>query len=303
MTNITYSSSVKNELVREQIVSSCCLKAQAYGLVLFSRSFSSRSISFFTENDKIALLYSQNILELTNLKTETKTETESRKKIAVSLGTASERLKLLEFFGHSSNELVLRINRANISNDCCFGAFIRGAFLACGTVTSPAKNYHFEFVVTHRRLCDDLFLILDEMGLSPKYIERNNSHIIYFKDSENIEDILTVMGATNSSLELMGIKMQKDMRNSVNRKVNFEVANITRTIEASRIQISAIEYIESHGGLDSLPKVLIEIATLRKNNPDKSLLDLGKMLKKPISRSGVNHRLCRIVKIAQETES
>ncbi len=236
------------------------------------------------------------------MKTETKTETETRKKIAVNIETAAERLKLLEFFGHSSNELVLRINRANISNDCCFGAFIRGVFLACGTVTSPTKNYHFEFVITHRRLCDDLILILNEMDLSPKYIERNGSHIVYFKDSENIEDILTIMGATNSSLELMGIKMQKDMRNSVNRKVNFEVANITRTIEASRVQISAIEYIESHGGLDSLPNILIEIAILRKNNPDKSLLDLGAMLKNPISRSGVNHRLCRIVRIAQEME-
>jgi len=296
---ISFSSDVKSELARDRILSQCCLKAQAYGLVLFGRSFSSRSVSFVTENSDTAAIYADSIHKLTGISV---TSEPLKNKTTIKIKTAFERLKLLEFFGHSQNELVLRINRANITEECCFGSFIRGVFFACGTVTSPDKNYHLEFVVPHLRLSSDLIKVLDEMKFSPKHIMRNGYHIVYFKDSEAIEDILTVMGATNSSLEMMGIKMQKNMRNSVNRKVNFELANITRTIEASSVQIEAIEIIESHIGLNALPKHLYEIALLRRDNSEKSLIELGNMLEIPISRSGVNHRLNRIIKIAEELE-
>ena len=206
------------------------------------------------------------------------------------------------YFGHSPNELSLRINRANLSDDCCFGAFIRGAFFSCGTVTSPEKNYHLEFVVPHLKLSLDMIKLLDEVKLNPKHIVRNGNHIVYFKDSESIEDLLTLMGATNASLELMGIKMQKNMINSVNRKVNFEVANLSRTVEASIQQINAINLIDNNVGLGHLPAALRDVAFLRRDNPEISLKELGELVSPSISRSGVNHRLKRIVEIAEELE-
>ncbi len=131
-------------------------------------------------------------------------------------------------------------------------------------------------------------------------MKRKNSYILFFRDSETIEDVLTIMGAVNSTLELMGIKIHKDMRNMVNRKVNFETANITRTVEAASAQIKAIETIVNKKGMDFLPPALREVATLRIENPDATLRELGEKLSKPISRSGVNHRLNKIIEISME---
>jgi len=297
---LSFSSNVKDELVSNQIISDCCLKAQAYGLVLFGRTFSPRSISFLSEHISSAQIYADSLLEQTGIKPLVDIDTNKKKKVKIR--TAAERIKIFEYFGHSANDLTLRINRANISNDCCFNAFIRGAFISCGTVTSPEKNYHLEFVVPHLKLCMDFINLLDEMNLCPKQIARNGSNIIYFKDSESIEDILTLMGATSSSLELMGIKMQKDMINKVNRKINFEVANLSKTVNASIQQINAINLIDSTIGLNQLPSALKEIAIIRRDNPEISLKELGELLSKPISRSGINHRLKRIVDIADVME-
>ncbi|MEI6578694.1 MAG: DNA-binding protein WhiA [Eubacteriales bacterium] len=297
---MSFSSNSKDELASNQMMSQCCLQAQAYGLVLFGRSFSHHSISFTSEHTSSALLYAENLQALINISPQI--ETGIRKKTSIKIRTASERLQVLEYFGHSPNELTPRINRANLSDDCCFGAFIRGAFFSCGTVTSPEKNYHLEFVVPHLKLSLDLIKLLDEVQLNSKHIIRNGSHIVYFKDSESIEDILTLMGATNASLELMGIKMQKNMINRINRKVNFEVANLSRTVEASIQQVKAINLIDSQIGLGHIPITLREVAILRRENPEISLKDLGDLLKQPISRSGINHRLNRIVEIAKELE-
>lgn len=297
---MSFSSGVKDELYSNQIMSDCCFKAQAYGLVLFGRSFSHRSISFISENQSSALVYAKNLFELTGINPQI--DTGENKKNVVKIKTAAERYKIIDFFGHTSGDLSLRINRANITNDCCFSAFIRGVFFSCGTVTTPEKNYHLEFVVPHLKLSRDLVNILEEINLCPKQIVRKGNHVIYFKDSESIEDILTLIGATNSSLELMGIKMQKNMINKINRKINFEVANLSRTVDASIQQMNAINIIESQVGLNYLPAALKEIAIIRRDNPEISLKDLGDLLSKPISRSGINHRLKRIIDIAEEME-
>ncbi|MBR3438338.1 MAG: DNA-binding protein WhiA, partial [Clostridia bacterium] len=139
-----------------------------------------------------------------------------------------------------------------------------------------------------------------ECGFNPKYVIRKGYHIVYFKESESIEDILTFMGATESSLFLMGIKMEKDVKNRVNRRVNFEMSNLNKTINAANRQVEDIRFIEKTRGLSSLPENLREIAQLRLDNPEISLTELGEMLSVPISRSGVNHRLARLSEIARQ---
>lgn len=175
--------------------------------------------------------------------------------------------------------------------------------MTCGTVNNPNKGYHLEFVIPYTNLSRDFECFLtdnDEFAVEPKRIVRNSTHVIYFKDSESIEDILTVMGAVNSCLELMGVKMYKDMRNNVNRKLNFESANLDKTIDAASKQIAAINHIKESVGLSYLSDDLRELAIVRSENPDMSLRELGENLKSPISRSGVNHRLKRICAIAEE---
>ena len=144
---------------------------------------------------------------------------------------------------------------------------------------------------------------LEELELNPKYIVRKGNHVIYFKDSENIEDILAIIGAQDASLYVMGIKIMKDMKNKVNRKLNFEMSNIGKTVDAANLQVEAIKYIESKSGIESLPENLQKLAYLRLEYEEASLSELCKMLDEPLSRSGVNHRLNRIVKIADSLKN
>lgn len=297
---MSFSSSVKNELGSIEILSSCCLHAQVYGLVLFAH-FSPADISITTENSDTARVFSEGLTELCG--TQPELLSSESKKITYSVEKPADRVKVYDAFGHSPKEISLRINRSNITDDCCASAFVRGVFMACGTVTDPNKNYHLEFVVPHKRLCTDLITLLEEFELRPKYVVRKGYHIVYFKDSESIEDLLTFMGATVSSLEVMGVKMQKDVINRVNRMINSEMSNLSKTIDAASKQIAAIELIESTCGIDSLPENLREIAQLRLENPETSLKELGTMLETPISRSGVNHRLEKILSIAADIET
>lgn len=296
---MSFSSDVKSEISKAENISSCCFHAQVYGLVLFAH-FSKYNLSITTENTDVFSLYVSYLREYCGV--EPIISKSGTKKMTAYVKTDADKTKVFDKFGHSFNEATLRINRANISDECCAGAFLRGAFLSCGTVTSPESGYHLEFVVPYKKLCTDLIKFLDELNLNPKYIVRKGNHIVYFKDSESIEDILAIIGAQDASLYVMGIKIEKDVKNKVNRKLNFEMSNISKTVDAAQIQISAIELIESRQGLSSLPDNLQKIARLRLEYPESSLSELEKLLDEPISRSGINHRLNKIVKIAQDIE-
>ncbi len=297
---MSFSSSVKKELSSIDLIPDCCLHAQAYGLVLFAH-FSAFDISVTTENEDTAAMYARSLAEECGVNV-TQDDGEGVKKTFFVPGTPNKN-KVFECFGHSPNDIALRIIRSNLSEDCCVGSFLRGAFMACGTVTDPNKQYHLEFVVSHKKLCNDLIDLLSEHGLNPKYVLRKGYHIVYFKESENIEDLLTMMGATESSLQLMGIKMEKDVINRVNRRVNFEMSNINKTIDAAGRQAAAIAKIEETVGIDSLPENLREVARLRLENPDISLSDLGHLLGDSLSRSGLNHRLSRLMSIADDLDN
>ena len=294
---MSFSSEVKSEISKIENLSSCCYHAQVYGLVLFAH-FSKYNLSITSENRDVFdlyLSYLRNYCSVEPIISDTGT-----KKMTAYLKSDSDKSKVFDKFGHSLTETSLRINRANISDECCLSAFLRGAFLACGTVTDPERGYHLEFVVPYKRLCMDFMKFMDELSLSPKYIVRKGNHIIYFKDSESIEDILAIIGAQSASLHVMGIKIEKDVKNTVNRRLNFEMSNINKTVNAANQQVEAIELIEKHMGISALPDNLQELARLRIDNPEASLSELGNLLDEPISRSGINHRLSRIVKIAEK---
>ena len=294
---MSFSSDVKNELVSLEMVPDCCKHAESYGMLLFGRSFATSSVCFAAENRTVCDKYAEVIENVTG---NIPVYEEHDKMTVISVRTMAERKAVLGAFGHAPNEFSLRINRANLESECCQAAFIRGAFLSCGTVGSPEKNYHLEFVIPFLKLSGDLFTLLQELGLQPKKVVRKGYHVIYFKDSENIEDVLTLMGATNSTLKLIGVKINKDMRNRINRRINFETANIDRAVNAGTVQLEAIRKIERISGLDSLPDGLRETAQMRLDNPEASLNELEELFEGRLSRSGINHRLTRLVKLANE---
>ena len=293
-----YSQEVKNELMSIPMVADCCRHAEAYGLFLFGRTFSLSSVSLAAENAAVSAYYAACAERITQAAPQCSNP--SGKMAVVSVRTAGERRAILSAFGHGAGELSLRINRANLANDCCFHAFLRGVFLACGSISSPEKNYHLEFVVPFMRLSKDLSSFLEELGRHPKHVVRKGYHVIYFKGSEEIEDILTMMGATNATLRLIGVKIDKDLRNHANRRVNFETANIDRAVNASTRQQQAIKKIRETCGLESLSPALQKIAQVRLENPEASLMELEEMMDGELTRSGINHRLKRLEQIAEE---
>ena len=208
------------------------------------------------------------------------------------------RLSLLEYLRIDESR---RLTPDELPKEKYYPYVIAGAFLACGSVNNPMKKYHLEFVVPTLDLCNDLgLLLLEKYGILCKHTERKQSNIVYLKESENIIDMITLMGASNGSIELMNVKIEKDMRNKINRAVNCDNANIEKALRASERQIADIELIENTVGLSYMSESLQEIAYLRYENPDLNLSELGELVKPPISRSGVNHRFQKIAKIADD---
>ena len=182
-------------------------------------------------------------------------------------------------------------------------AYVRGAFLGGGSISNPEKTYHLEFVTHSEEYALELCKLINSFGLNSKVIQRKNSFIIYIKEGEQIVDLLNIIGAHSALLELENIRIMKEMRNNVNRLVNCETANLSKTVNASVRQVESIKLIQTQIGLQRLPKNLREIAELRLNYPDESLKELGEMLDPLIGKSGVNHRLRKIEKIAEELRS
>lgn len=294
---MSFSSDIKNELAVLPCESACCETAQAYGMLEFGRAFSANNVSLQTENPAIATCYEQLVNRVCGV---TMTTTIPDKPGMVTVGAQNKETcgQILSHFGHS-NEVAIRLNRANLDCEACAAAYIRGAFLVCGAITNPQVDYHLEFSVPYYNLSHDLMTLLGEMGLLAKSVRRKGNYIVYFKESEQIEDCLTLMGAVGASLELMNVKMIKDIRNNANRVANCESANIDKTVAAALVQTEAVRRIDSTIGVDALPEDLRELCLLRLQNPDYSLRELGNCLEPPISRSGVNHRFRRILEIAE----
>lgn len=297
---MSFSSDLKEELLHIQPEKPCCLLAESYGLMLFGRAFSGKELSISTENEAVAEKYSYLAERLCLHKV--LPQKPSAKKYKVSVENAEDRLRILAAFGCNGSERVRRLNWANITDDCCVGAFLRGAFLACGTVNSPEKNYHLEFVVPHYNLSLDLKKFLENNDFSPKSVRRGGLYVLYFKKTEEIQNLLGIMGAARFVMEFIDVIVYKDIRNNVNRRLNFESANLNKTVNAAVQQIELIEKLKSTARFAELPEEYRQIALLRLQNPDYSLQQIGEEMEPPMSRSGVNYRLKKLCELAQKAE-
>ncbi len=222
---------------------------------------------------------------------------------------AEKRMALAKrLFGEvTQEELHVRINEQMeqhreqlLERSCCKRAFLRGAFLAAGSISDPEKSYHFEIVCQQPQQAQLLQELLVSFDLDAKIVQRKKYHIVYLKEGAQIVDALNVMGAYVALMNLENVRILKEMRGSVNRIVNCETANINKVVGAAYRQVEDIHYIQSRIGLDELPPSLREMALLRLEYPDTSLKDLGELCDPPVGKSGVNHRLRKLAELAEK---
>ncbi|MBQ2899015.1 MAG: DNA-binding protein WhiA [Oscillospiraceae bacterium] len=296
---MSFATDLKDELCKDVPEQESAIHALLYGFLLFSHKFSADEISFSVVHEPTARLFAETLATHCGISAKIIFHERARGTLyKVSIEKASERRKILDAFYHSPKEPSLRINRANIENEDDVPFFLRGAYLVCGSLTDPHKEYHLEFGVSYMNLSKDLSTLIGEVLAQPKSSIRRGSYIVYYKESENIEDIITYIGAMLSSLEMMNIKIEKDIKNRVNRRMNCDNANLDKTLNASLQQVEDINYIFERKDENFLSEELLQVAKLRLENPEMSLRELCESVNPPLSRSGVNHRLKKIGEIA-----
>lgn len=298
---MSFSSEVKQELAELTADKPCCRAALAYGLLEFGHAFTGSRMSLQTEHAAVAHLYSALAADVCGIAPPAVQTLPRRAASASCRWRGTPPRPVLERFGHSprrsrrppqSGQPGMRRLRARPAAGRLPRPAARSSTPPAATIWNSASPYY--------NLCRDLLALLRELGFHAKQVCRKGAQVVYLKESEQIEDCLTLMGATNASLELMGIKMVKDIRNNANRVTNCESANIDKTVAAAAVHLDAVRKIEAHGGLALLPEELREVARLRLENPDMSLRELGETMDPPLSRSGINHRLRRIVEHADK---
>ncbi len=297
---MSFSSDIKKELCNVHELQINEMAAMLYGMFYAGRLVNGKPVIQTENNDLIAAARSLAEAVFPNERVEV-TRLVKNGGSLYTFGVKSWRLT--ERFDDFSS-----VNTSVVSgNDADGGAFLRGVFVCCGSVTDPKKEYHLEMVLPERARIDPLKGFIGEHGIKIKSTIRNKSEVLYAKTSEIIEDFLTYIGAGIHALEIMQVKIEKDIRNRANRCVNCDSANLDKTVAASEKSRRDIEYIIETAGLESLSAELRETALLRLDNPESSLSELCGMLSegkaRPISRSGLNHRLKKLSQIAEELKS
>ncbi|MBE7026796.1 MAG: DNA-binding protein WhiA [Ruminococcaceae bacterium] len=300
---MSFASNIKQHLCSIVPDAPCCQAAQLCALICFSGTVNTqKKLKIKTENEGVAEHAKHLLSQIISPDDFSHALPKSESGIHTIMISGQDSLAAL------SDALMLSQNgdtylypfKTICSSPCCKTAFLRGAFLGGGSISDPSKNYHAEFVTKTAKLADMLFELLLSEQISAKITVRKNSFVVYIKDSEAIASLLGLMGAGMSMMEFYNIKIEREVRNNVNRQVNCDNANLDKVTAAAGKQIAAIKKIEAAIGFDSLPSTLGEIAALRVQNPEISLKELGTLLNPPIGKSGVNHRLERICEIAEK---
>ncbi|MFI3226683.1 MAG: DNA-binding protein WhiA [Clostridia bacterium] len=295
---MTFAGEVKNEIAKTSITSRCCAIAEIYGILLVCTIFSHTYIKVVTENKEIAKRISMLFKKAFNINAQPIT---TKNKFIFEIDNPFEISKIFQEFGYDHKYYInFNLNRNVIDKKCCEASFLKGLFLASGTVASPDKKSHLEISTTRSVLSREIMAMMLDFDMKPKEIVRKNHNVIYFKDSVAVENFLTTISATNSAMKIMEAKVQKELINRVNRQVNCETANLSKAIEAAHNQCQTINRVIEEKGLDIFPEKLHVTISMRINNPELSLTELGEIHNPPLSKSAINHRMRKILSIAKE---
>ncbi|MBM6975084.1 DNA-binding protein WhiA [Intestinimonas butyriciproducens] len=297
---MSFSNQVKTELCRGAISRRCCARAEAYGALLFCRRFTREEIRVVTASPSFAKRLPELFRRAFRVEFDAVTASAAGKQ-TFSLTNPAKLIAVREAFGYEPEaSLAHHINFAMVEEDHCRSAFLRGAFLAGGSVSDPSKSYHLELCTTHFNVSREFAALLREAGFEPKQTTRKSNYITYFKPSETIADFLTALGAPVSAMELINTKLEKHLRGSVNRRVNCDSANLDKAVDAALEQVEAIERYARSRGLDSLPDKLRATAELRLDHPELTLAQLASLSDPPVTKSCLNHRLRKLMELAGE---
>ncbi|MCD7835521.1 MAG: DNA-binding protein WhiA [Lachnospiraceae bacterium] len=283
---MSFSSEVKDELAKHISPSRHCRIAELAAMVHFCGQIGCDkdgmyTIGFQTENEAVLRKGFTLLKKTYNIDTDVAMSDEQLQDFFQKMGNPGEPVSSLL-----------------IKNSCCQRAFLRGAFLSIGSISDPQKSYHLEFVCTDEDKARQLQRVIQGFGIDAKIIVRKKYYVVYLKEGESIVDILNICEAHVSLMKLENMRILKEMRNSINRKVNCETANITKTVNAATRQVEDIEYIRDYYGFSKLSDNLREMAEIRLEHPDSPLKELGGYLNPPVGKSGVNHRLRKLSELA-----
>lgn len=296
---MSFSSEVKAELCKQSVQKRCCAIAECYGALMYCNTFRNNEIKFVTASREFASRLSKLFKKAFNLEFDQMTHGGEGGKQILQITDREKLQKIFDAFGAEiDNTPVHHVNFAMLEETCCKISFIRGAFLAGGSVTDPEKRYHMELVTGHYNVSRETCALLLELGFSPKETVRSGNHVLYFKKADHISELLSTMGATNAGMGILNAKIEKSMSNTVNRKLNCDFANADKVVAAAQEQLNAIKKLEQEVGIFNLPEPLQQAAFLRIANPDASLADLAVLSDPPVTKSCLNHRMKKLVALA-----
>ncbi len=311
---MSFSNEIKNELAHLEQKKKCCEIAELAGLVrmdgtILIGSRKGIGLELTTENAAVARKAFKGLKKLFNVETEITVQRRNRLKknnvYLVRVPGQPKVMNLLDTLGLMKDGLMYNpeISSTLVKKECCKRSYLRGVFLGAGSLSDPMNSYHLEIVANSEEYADSLVHLIETFGLHPKISSRKNVLLVYLKESEQIADFLNIIGAHQALLELENIRVQKEVRNQVNRLVNCESANMNKTIDAAVRQKSNIEFVLKYYGLEKLNDGLRAVAEARLEYPEVSLKELGTLMDPPLGKSGINHRMRKLEELADELRS
>ncbi len=299
---VSFSANAKAEICRVFPNRRCCALAEAFGILLFCNSFGSENIKIITESRELAQFLPRLFKRAFNVTFDLFPSLAAPGKLVFQITDREKIADIMDAFGFDFQDTVsLHVNLPLVEEDCCKAAFLRGAFLAGGSVTDPEKGYHMEIATTHKSVARETYTLMEEIaGFYPKTAVRGGAQVLYLKQSDMISDYLTFLGAPIGAMGIMETKLEKELNNKVNRRCNCDDANTSKVVEAAQEQLSAIRILREKGLFEQLPAKLQQAALARENNPESSLSELAGMMEPPITKPAMNHRLKKLVLTAKE---
>lgn len=300
----SFSGNAKAEMCRTFPQKNCCALAQCFGILLFGNSFSADGIRIITESQEFAQSLPKLFKKAFGLAFDVLPEESGAGKQVFQITEPKKIGTIMDAYGFDPKDtLALHVNLPVVEEECCKTAFLRGAFLAGGSVTDPGKGYHLELTTTHMSVSREVYALMQEvLGFYPKTAQRGGGYVLYLKQSDRICDCLTFLGAPVAAMGIMEAKLEKELNNKVNRRCNCDDANISKVVEAAQEQIAAIRALRDAGLLERLPQKLYQAAVAREEHPSSSLTELAAMMEPPITKPAMNHRLKKLVAMAKEAK-
>ena len=301
---MSFSGNAKAEICRTVPSKKCCALAECFGILLFCNSFGQDGIRIITESREFGQNLPKLFQKAFNVDFDSFPSMESPGKLVFHIDAPDKIDLIMEAYGFDRDTLALHVNLPVVEEDCCKAAFLRGAFLAGGSVTDPEKGYHLELATTHHSVARETFALMEEvLGFYPKSAARGGGQVLYLKQSDMICDCLTYLGAPVAAMGILEAKLEKELNNKVNRLCNCDDANTSKVVEAAQEQLSAIRTLRERGVLEHLPQKLQAAASAREANPESSLTELAAMMVPPITKPAMNNRMKKLVQTAKEAVS